>query len=332
MAATQKQVAELAKVSQATVSLALSPQGRATLSMDTIQAVEEAARVLGYRANRFAQALKSGRTHTIGCVVPDLTNPFYPALVRGVRKVVEESNHDIIIYDSEGAPDRERRFIDWAQSGRVDGVVGAFFNLRVPDLEPLLDSGIAISRIEISEKSGGALPVDNVFVDNKAASAAAAKFLIEKGYGPLAIVSGPGEPSATRVAGFLCEAGNRGCDVKTIEARSLNEEGGFAATQALIAGAERPRAIFAVNDYMAIGALHALHTAGFSVPGDVAVMGFDDIPVAALAYPSLTTVAQPQAELGRRAAECLMSRINSERSGPGVSKEVEFTIVERAST
>ncbi|MEM9230643.1 MAG: LacI family DNA-binding transcriptional regulator [Pseudomonadota bacterium] len=332
MAATQKQVAELAKVSQATVSLVLSPQGRSTLSRDTINAVETAARELGYRVNRSAQALKSGRTQTIGCVVPDLTNPFYPELVRGVRKVAEESNHDIIIYDSEGAPEREHRFIEWAQAGRVDGVVGAFFNLRVPDLAPLLNAGIAISRIEISQKSGGALPVDSVFVDNKAASAAAAKYLIEKGFSPLAIVSGPGEPSSTRVTGFLGEAEKSGCNVTTIEAASLNEEGGFAATQKLIAGANRPRAIFAVNDYMAIGALHALHTVGLSVPDDVAVMGFDDIPVAALAYPSLTTVSQPQAELGRRAAVCLMSRINKERSGRGVAKEVEFAIVERAST
>ena len=97
MAITQKQVAELARVSQATVSLALSPQSRSVLSRETVDAVEAAAKALGYRVNRSAQALKSGRTQTIGCVVPDLTNPFYPALIRGVRRVVESNDHDIII-------------------------------------------------------------------------------------------------------------------------------------------------------------------------------------------------------------------------------------------
>lgn len=332
MTATQKQVAQLARVSQATVSLALSAQGRQALSEQTVKAVEEAAQTLGYRANRSAQALKSGRTHTIGCVVPDLTNPFYPALIRGVRQVVESNGYDLVIYDSEGTPDRELRFIDWAQAGRVDGVVGAFFNLRVPDLLPLLEASIGIARIEVAKKPGGALPVDNVFVDNRSASAKAAEFLIKKGYGPLAIISGEGQPSTTRVSGFLEMAESFGAPVTHVKAASLNEEGGFEATKSLMAGAQPPRAIFAVNDYMAIGALHALHGLGVSIPGEVAVMGFDDIPVASLVYPSLTTVAQPPAELGRRAATCLMSRVTRSVEGPGIEKEVAYAIIERGST
>ena len=282
--------------------------------------------------NRSAQALKSGRTQTIGCVVPDLTNPFYPALIRGVRKVVETYDYDIIIYDSEGTLEREQRFIDWAQEGRLDGVVGAFFFLRASDFSPLLESGIAISRIEIATKSGGSLPIDNIFVDNHAASAAAAAFLLDKGYAPLAIISGPGEPSSARVDGFLRMARSRGVPTETIAAASLNEKGGFDATCELIGRSERPRAIFAVNDYMAIGALRALHIAGVSVPHDVAVMGFDDIPVASLAYPSLTTVSQPQGELGKRAAECLMARLVDGQEGSGIALEVGYAIMERGST
>ena len=332
MAVTQKQVAELAKVSQAAVSLALSPEGRKTLSPQTVDAVEAAARALGYRANRAAQALKSGRTLTIGCVVPDLTNPFYPSLIRGVREVVEAHDYDIVIYDSEGSLDRERRFIDWAQAGRVDGVIGAFFYLRVPDFLPLIDGGISISRIEISKKVGGALPVDDIYVDNHAASIAAADFLLDKGYESLGIVSGPGEPSAVRVRGFEDRARSRGAKIEVAMAKSLNEEGGFAATCELIGGSDRPRAIFAVNDYMAIGALHALHSNGVRVPDEVAVIGFDDIPVASLAYPSLTTVSQPQAEIGRRAAECLLSRLDGGEEGPGTAHELAYKIVERSST
>lgn len=332
MAITQKQVAELARVSQATVSLALSPQSRSVLSRETVDAVAAAAKALGYRVNRSAQALKSGRTQTIGCVVPDLTNPFYPALIRGVRRVVESNEHDIIIYDSEGMPERERRFIDWAQEGRVDGVVGAFFCLRAPDFVPLLDAGIAISRIEIAKKPSGALPIDNVFVDNRAASAAAAEFLLDKGYSTLAIVSGAGEPSTARVNGFLDMARSRGVTTEIVEAASLNDEGGFEATLDLIHRPVRPRAIFAVNDYMAIGALRALHTARVPVPRDVAVMGFDDIPIASLAYPPLTTVSQPQDELGKQAAECLMARLIAGRKGRGTAREVGYAIVERGST
>jgi len=332
MAITQKQVAELAKVSQAAVSLALSPEGRHTLSKQTVDAVEAAARQLGYRANRAAQALKSGRTLTIGCVVPDLTNPFYPSLIRGVRETVEAHDYDIIIYDTEGLPDREQRFIDWAQAGRIDGVIGAFFYLRVPDFLPLIDGGISISRIEISKEAGGALPVDNVYVDNRAASVAAADFLLNKNYTSLGIVSGPGEPSAVRVKGFVDRARNRGAQIRMAMAKSLNEEGGFSATCELISSVDRPRAIFAVNDYMAIGALHALHSNGVRVPEEIAVIGFDDIPVASLAYPSLTTVSQPQVEIGRCAAQCLLSRLVDGKGGPGTAHELAFKIVERKST
>ena len=127
--ATQKDVAQLAGVSQASVSMVMSG-GSPAISSETWERITNAAAQLGYTPNRFAQALKTNRTMTIACIVPDITNPFYPALMRGIQSVTENLNYDVIAVSTDGSAERERHFLDWSRQGRVDGVIGVFFTLR----------------------------------------------------------------------------------------------------------------------------------------------------------------------------------------------------------
>ena len=153
--ATQRDVARLAGVSQAAVSIVLTGAGTPSISADTWQRITDAAHELGYVPNRFAQALRTNRSMTIACLVPDITNPFYPALIRGVQSVADGMNYDLITISTDGLAERERHFLDWALQGRVDGVIGVFFTLRAQDLKPLVDGGVPVVRIESSKKRGG---------------------------------------------------------------------------------------------------------------------------------------------------------------------------------
>ena len=154
--ATQKDVARLAGVSQATVSMVLSG-GAPAISAETWERITRAARELGYAPNRAAQALRTSRTMTIACIVPDITNPFYPALIRGIQSVTDAISYDVLSVNTDGSPERERHFLDWFRQGRVDGVIGVFFTLRASDFKPLVNAGVPIVRIESSKKRGGKL-------------------------------------------------------------------------------------------------------------------------------------------------------------------------------
>ncbi len=152
---TQRDVARLAGVSQTTVSMVLSGASAPSLPSETLERVQAAVRELGYVPNRFAQALKTNRTMTIACVVPDIANPFYPSLLRGVQSVADDAGYDVITVNTDGTAEREQRFLSWCLERRVDGVVGVFFTLRASDFRPLTDSEIGVVRIESSAKRGG---------------------------------------------------------------------------------------------------------------------------------------------------------------------------------
>ena len=154
---TQRDVARRAGVSQATVSLVLSGDAP-TISAETWERISKAARELGYVPNRSAQALKTSRTMTIACIVPDITNPFYPSLIRGIQSVADGLRYDVITVNTDGSPERERHFLDWVRQGRVDGVIGVFFTLACRDFSPLVDAGVPVVRIESSRSAAAKSP------------------------------------------------------------------------------------------------------------------------------------------------------------------------------
>jgi LacI family transcriptional regulator len=322
----------LAGVSQASVSMVMSGGASPALSADTWERITKAAAELGYTPNRFAQALKTNRTMTIACIVPDITNPFYPALMRGIQSVTDGLNYDVIAVNTDGTIEREQHFLDWSRQGRVDGIIGVFFNLRARDFKPLVDAGVPVVRIESSKKRGGDLAIDDIYVDSRAAAFSVTQYLIAKGHARISMVAGRGGPQAVRIDGYKAALEDAGLETDVTLESAFSEEGGFRAAEKILAGDYKPTAIFAANDLMAIGVMQALRERQIDIPGDIAVVGFDDISAAKLVTPSLTTVAQFQYQMGVKAAQILMERLRGSTAAIGTALEMPFSLVERGST
>ncbi|RAX40296.1 LacI family transcriptional regulator [Rhizobium tropici] len=329
--ATQKDVARAAGVSQATVSMVLSGGG-ASIPAETWERITKAAKDLGYVPNRFAQALKTSRTMTIACIVPDITNPFYPSLIRGIQSVADGQNYDVITVNTDGTPERERHFLDWARQGRVDGVIGVFFTLKAKDFNPLVEAGVPIVRIESSKKRGGEIPIDDIYVDSRAAAQTVTEYLLGLGHKRIALVAGRGGPQAHRIEGYRKALAEFGHPDHVVTDDEFSEMGGVRAAESILGGDFRPTAIFAANDLMAIGVMQSLRERGIRIPEDIAVVGFDDISAAKLVTPTLTTVAQFQWKMGERAAQMLMERLRGEKTGAGTAVEMPFDLIVRGST
>ncbi|MFT4000315.1 MAG: LacI family DNA-binding transcriptional regulator [Rhizobium sp.] len=329
--ATQKDVAKAAGVSQATVSMVLSGGG-GSIPAETWERITKAAKDLGYVPNRFAQALKTSRSMTIACIVPDITNPFYPSLIRGIQSVADGLSYDVITVNTDGTPERERHFLDWARQGRVDGVIGVFFTLKAKDFNPLVEAGVPVVRIESSKKRGGLIPVDDIYVDSRAAAQAMTEYLLGLGHVRIALVAGRGGPQAHRIEGYRSAIAKLGHPGHVVIDDEFSEMGGIRAAESILGGDFRPTAIFAANDLMAIGVMQSLRERGIRIPEDIAVVGFDDISAAKLVTPTLTTVAQFQWKMGERAAQTLMDRLRGEKTGAGTAVEMPFDLVVRGST
>ncbi len=329
---TQREVAKAAGVSQATVSIVMSRSQAHAIPAQTFEKVMEVARALGYVPNRQAQALKTKRTWTLACAVPDITNPFYPSLVRGVQTIADAAGYDVIVLNTDGSAERERRLLDWSLRGTIDGVVGVFFKVRAADFEPILRAGVAVVRIEAASKRNGSMPIDNLFVDNAAAAAEATRYLLARGHRRIAMIVGSGGPERNRIGGYLQALGEVGQTPQVVSRGEFNQEGGYRATRDVLQGAHRPTAVFAGNDLMALGAMAAIREAGLSIPDDIALMGFDDTFAASVVSPQLSTVSQRQFSLGQVAAEMLLERLMSlPADAPGRVRQMPFEVVKRQS-
>ena len=329
---TQSSIAEALGVSQALVSMVLSGRPLKSIPEDTRARVLEAARRGNYVPDRAAQMLRSRRTLTIACVVPDITNPFYPALERGVQEVALAAGYDLLAINTDAVAERERRVVAWCRQGRIDGLVGVFFSLKPADLAPLEDSLTPAVCIGWRAAPPGATMIDSLFTDNRRAALEATRYLIERGHRRIVMIGADGGPGPERAEGYADAMRGAGLPPHVINAGSFTEDAGFDAMWHLIHVGTPPSAVFAANDLMAAGAILALHEAGLDVPGAVAVMGFDDIQLAKLLTPTLTTVSQFQHEIGRIAAAMLLDRLSepaAQRSGR--SREMPFELVRRRS-
>ena len=299
---------------------------------DTTRArILKVAGEMGYQPNHPARMLRRARTMALACVVPDITNPFYPGLVRGVQSAAAPAGYDVLMFDTDGREEGEARALDWLLQGRADGVVGTFFHLRAPELAALARQNVPIVRLESRHKAGGDLPIDSVYIDNAEASAAMTRYLIERGHQRITMILAEIGPSRQRARGYasvMQEAGLM-ADVIT-DSRYSEESGARAMSEILERKHDRPTAVFGANDMLAVGALVCARNAGLSVPGDIAIAGFDDIPAAKLL--GLTTVRQPEFDLGALAARTLVGRLQAGGLKPrGRSLELKFEIMKRSS-
>ncbi len=304
MSATIADVAARAGVSTATVSRVLNGAGRA--SPATRERVRRAARDLGYRPSGVARSLKLRATRTLGLIVTDIENPFFPALVRAVEDAARAKGYAILLCNAAEDPEREVGYLELLAERRVDGIIIAASTLGGRQRDWLAGSPLPVVLVN-TIAPGVRLPA--IASDNRAGARAAAAHLLELGHRRLGFLAGPPRyvDSPVREAGVRAAMHAAGLDpAHLLVAKGLAVvSGGEAAMADLLGRDAPPTAILAYNDLMAIGALRALRSAGLACPADVSVVGFDDVEFARYVEPPLTTVAQDQGAMGELAVATL---------------------------
>jgi DNA-binding LacI/PurR family transcriptional regulator len=306
-----RDVAAAAGVSVATVSRVLSPAtADVPMRKETRHRVERAIDELGYRPNDLARALLQHRTAAIGLVVPDISNPYYPPLVRGVEDAASSRGYRVVLCNTDRDPAKISGYLDTLIKTRVDGIVVAGGGWAdVPDRTAVLFTYrtglVAVGRHLTAHPS--------VRVDNVAASRGAAEHLIGLGHRRIAFLGGPASSTTVqdRAQGYrdaLKVAGLLGPDA-AVRYGDFTEECGYALTRELLGETRTPTALLCANDRIAIGAYAAAADAGRRVPHDVTVVGFDDTPIARYVRPTLTTVAIPTYEMGCAAVRLLLAQL-----------------------
>lgn len=333
---TQADVAIRAGVSQAMVSYVLNNNSELSIPMETRQRILNTIEELGYVPDSIARSLRTRKTLTIACVIPDITNPFHPVFAQGVQEVAEQYNYDLLLYNTNRMVEKEWKSIQILRQGRVDGVIITPLHLKAEDLLPVLENIPVVVQgpLEMPLQVGD-FPLDSLRVNDRAAAHAAVSFLIERGHTRIGLIAGQKgtPPRQEREAGYLqALSGHQiAVDESLIQDSDFKEAGGYQSMQALLRLSPPPTAVFAISDLMAVGALIAVKEAGLKIPEDIALVGFDDIPIAKLVNPALTTIAQFQAKLGRRAAEMLFERLTGSAPKIGRREEMPYELIVRDS-
>ncbi len=320
--ATIRDVARHAGVSVASVSRALN--GLASVHPDTRDRVLASAAALGYVPHAGARSLSLARTQAIGVVLPDLHGEFFSELMRGLDRAAGARGYHLLLSNIHADRNRAEQALR-TMRGRVDGLV-----VMAPHIDPAALSAMLPARLPIvTINSPGAMAGASLCVDNRAAAAAMARHLVARGHRRIVHIAGPegNNDARERHIGFAGALPD-GYDLRVV-AGDFTEPSGAAAIDTLLRDGTSFDAVFAANDVMAIGALQALRAAGFSVPGDVAVAGFDDVPLAH--YLGLTTIRVHMTDIGERAATRLIDAL--EGTGSAASEEkIATALVERATT
>jgi len=305
-----KDVAEAAGVHLATASRALDDRRSVMVKPETVERVRQAAADLGYRVNRMARGLKMNRSFTIGMLIPDITNPFFPPIVRGAEDCLAEAGYTLVLANTDNDEGKERRHISGMLERQVDGLLLAMARRRDPLIDELDRDATAVVLINRTVDRGN---VPAVIPDDQAGMTLAVEHLYALGHRRIAHVSGPQDTStgARRAAGFRATMSAHGLVPRRIvEAASFGESSGREVADPLFRARTRPTAVVAANDLIALGVIDAASAAGLRCPEDLSVVGFNDMPLAERLSPPLTTVRIPEYEMGRRAAQILLDRID----------------------
>jgi len=323
---TVKEIAAIAEVSVATVSRAL--QRPELVSEETRLRIHEVVRRLGYTPNALARNLRTARTRLIIALLPDIANPFFSEVIRGIEQVAYEKGYSVLLGETQSSLVREQAYADMVAARQADGIITMFH--RVPAI-PMDGRLPLVNACEYVKDSA----ISSVYVDNVGAAAAAVEYLVTLGHRDIAFIAGPGsspicvdreegyrlalkrakivaDPALTAIGDFSIEAGERAVEMFLSQGRSFS-------------------AVFCSNDEMAIGAMRALTAAGLRIPEDVSVVGFDDIRFSRYTSPPLTTVSQPKNALGREAMTMLIEILNDPQVPPR-KRVLSADLVVRGST
>ncbi|WP_066371951.1 LacI family DNA-binding transcriptional regulator [Neobacillus fumarioli] len=326
--ATIKDVARLAGVSVSTVSRVINDNGY--VNAETRKNVINAMENLGFRPSNIARGLVSGKTYTIGLVIPDISNPFFPDIARGVEDEAIANNYNVILCNSDWKVERETMYLSLLIEKRCEGVVLVGSHSEESDLLKVIGKMPFVSVDREMVHAG-----HSVWVDNEFGAYTATKHLYEEGYKRVVHISGP--PSVrsanARLSGYKKAVREFNYHEPQIIESDFRTSGGYESALKVLEqqGDSRPDAIFAGNDLMAIGVIQACEKIGIKGGVDLGIVGFDGIGSSAYTSPSLTTIFQPGYEMGRRACHLLLDEIVN--PGKRRIKEVfNFELLVRAST
>jgi LacI family transcriptional regulator len=304
-----KDVAEAAGVHISTASRALNERTAALLNPATLKRVRETADGLGYRVNGMARALKTRRSMSIGMVVPDITNPFFPPVVRGAEDVLDRAGYSLLLSSSDNDLGKARRQTAAMLEGQADGLLLAMARRDDPLVADLRAGGTPLVLVNRTIDRGG---VSAVVPDDFHGAVEAVEHLYALGHRRLAFVGGPLSTSngARRRASFDETVQRLGLpEVAALEASAFDERAGYAAAQTLLTEHPRITGVVAGNDLIAVGIIVAAAERGRNCPRDISVVGFNDMLLASRLQPPLTTIRIPQYDVGTRAAELLMALV-----------------------
>jgi LacI family transcriptional regulator len=325
---TISDVAARAGVSPTTVSHALS--GRRSVSPGTLARVKQAADDLGYRPNQVASSLRTQRTHTVALIVPDIANPYYPAVARGLHDAIAADGYYTTIGSTDGERETELGFLDEMVRRSVDGIIVFAFAIGEEDLTRVVPARIPL----VVATHNLTTAHDQVNSDDPAGTETATRHLLAHGITEIAFVSGPKGrgPGDRRLTGYTQAMHSAGLvpTESDIIRSDYTVAGGRQAVGELLSRPRPPRAVVCANDLIAIGALEAARDAGVAVPADLAVIGFDDVDAASLVAPPLTTVVNPAYEMGRQCGRLLLDRLVEGYGGPPRSVVVPTHLIIRA--
>ena len=325
-------VASRAGVHKATVSRALNARTRHQVNAETAARVAEAAEALGYVPNAMARGLRTSNSMTIGVIIPDLTNPFFPPIVRGIENFLQPRGYTALLANTDDSEVIERASLDSLLGRRVDGLVVASGSLYSSALTDAHEAGVFAVMLN---RDAGSLPYPLVTGNDATGIAAAVTHLAELGHRRILHIAGPADfsTSGTRADAFRAACSStKGVSGTVVEASALSvEAGNQTMDKVLTERRARPTAVIAGNDLVALGVLRSLRSHGLSCPGDVSVVGFNDIEFAQDSNPPLTTVHVPMLEMGTEAARILLEAIENRAQEP-LTVRLPVSLIVRGST
>ena len=312
---TLRDVANAAGVHPATASRALNEATRSLVRPATVARVREVATALGYRVNPIARSLKTNRSETVGVLIPDLTNPLFPPILRGIQDTLGDSGYTTLTANTDNDPARAAANFTTMEARQVDGFIVATALLDDPLVHDAAARGVPMVLVNrLTER----LDVSAASADEASGIERTVDHLVELGHCDIAHVAGPLNVStgAVRLQAFRAAMHRHGLrDDRIVEAEAYSEAAGRTALRQLL-GDERPTAVVAGNDLLALGCYDALAEKGLSCPRDVSIVGFNDMQFISRLQPPLSSVRVPQYELGVAAAGLLLDRLTGRSTTP----------------
>jgi LacI family transcriptional regulator len=330
---TLRDVADAAGVHPATASRALNPATRGLVNAETARRVMKVAEGLGYRPNPIARGLKTSKSGTVGLVIPDLTNPLFPPIVRGIEDVLEPAGYSGLIVNTDNDPNRERHQIESLRSRQVEGLIVATAMLDHPLLAELSREGVRM--VMVNRRPEG-VDVPSITPDDATGVELAVRHLADLGHRRIAHLAGPVTTSTglVRARAFRSTVRDLGLEEDprlVMPCDYWSEDAGAAGLRALLDRGTSFTAVVAGNDLIALGCYDVFAERGINCPRDISVVGFNDMPFLDKLRPPLTTIGIPHHQIGVEAARLLLDAI-AEPDRPSRSVLLPLSLVVRGST